>query len=251
MMWRLIIDQGDVYWNMALDEAMLLLREEDKIPNTLRLYVFDPSAVTFGYHQKVEDAVDEEYLVKRKIGFTRRITGGGSVYHDKLGEVTYSVVAAIDDISQEIRECYELICRGLVYAIEELGLEAEFKPVNDVLVSNKKVSGSAQARKKNALLQHGTLMYDTDLEELVRCLKAPKEKLDSHKVRSIRERVTTLSLELRRKVTRDEVMKAMIGGFRKALGIRDLKSSEYSPEELKLAQRLKQKYMSREWVYKR
>ena len=251
MAWRLIIDQGDVYWNMALDEAMLLLREENRIPNTLRLYVFDPSAVTLGYHQKVEDAVDEEYLVRRGVGFTRRITGGGSVYHDKLGEVTYSVVALIDDVSQDIEKSYELICRGLVYAIEELGLEAEFRPVNDVLVSNKKVSGSAQARKRNALLQHGTLMYDTSLEELARCLKAPKEKLDSHRVRSIRERVTTLSLELGRKVTRDEVMKAMIKGFGKALGIRDLKPSKHSPEELKLAQKLRWKYMSREWIYRR
>ena len=251
MAWRLIIDRGDLYWNMALDESMLLLREENKIPNTLRLYVFDPSAVTLGYHQKVEDAVDEEYLVRRGVGFTRRITGGGSVYHDKLGEVTYSVVAAIDDISQDIEKSYELICRGLVYAIEELGLEAEFRPVNDVLVSNKKVSGSAQARKRNALLQHGTLMYDTNLEELARCLKAPKEKLDSHKVRSIRERVTTLSLELGRKVTEDEVVKAMIRGFRKALGIRDLKPSEYSPKELELAQRLRRKYTSKEWIYKR
>ena len=251
MAWRLIIDRGDLYWNMALDEAMLLLREEHKIPNTLRLYVFDPSAVTLGYHQKVEDAVDEKYLVERGVKFTRRITGGGSVYHDKLGEVTYSVVAAIEDISQDIEKSYELICRGLVYAIEELGLEAEFRPVNDVLVSNKKVSGSAQARKRNALLQHGTLMYDTNLEELARCLRAPKEKLDSHKVRSIRERVTTLSLELERKVTRDEVVKAMIRGFGKALGIRDLKPSEYSPEELELAQRLRRKYTSKEWIYKR
>ncbi len=251
MKWRLIINSGDVYWNMALDEAMLLLREEDKILNTLRLYVFNPSAVTFGYHQRIKDAINEEYLTKRGIGFTRRITGGGSVYHDSLGEVTYSVVALIDDISWDIERSYELICEGLVYAIEELGLKAEFRPANDVLVNNKKVSGSAQARKRKALLQHGTLMYNADLEELARCLKAPREKLSSHGIKSIKERVTTLSIELGRALTRNEVMEAMIKGFRSVLGLEDLKPAGHTSAEEELAHQLKKKYMSREWIYKR
>ncbi|WFO76360.1 lipoate--protein ligase family protein [Desulfurococcaceae archaeon MEX13E-LK6-19] len=236
---------------MAIDETMLILRDENKIPNTLRLYVFNPSAVTFGYFQRINDAVNVEYLLENNIGFTRRITGGGSVYHDRFGEITYSIVAPIDEIARDIQESYRIICQGIVYAIKEFGLDAVFKPVNDVIVNNKKISGSAQARKKNALLQHGTLMYNTDLDILAKCLKAPKKKLESHGVKSIRERVTTLSIELGRRVTKNEVINAMIKGFKKALGINELKLSTYTPQEIELATRLKEKYMSKEWIYKR
>lgn len=251
MAWRLIIDSGDVYWNMAIDEAMLVLRDKGVIPNTLRLYVFSPSAVTIGYFQRVEDAVDTSFLEKHGIDFTRRITGGGSVYHDKYGEVTYSVVAGINDISRDIEESYRIICNGIVYAIEEFGLKPVFKPVNDVVVNNKKISGSAQARKKNALLQHGTLMYATNIDLLARCLKAPKQKLESHGVRSIRERVTTLSIELGRRVSRNEVIEALIKGFKKALGVNEFKLSTYTVDEINIASVLKKKYMSREWIYRR
>lgn len=249
--WRLIIDKGSVYWNMAVDEAMLLLRDKEAIPNTLRIYVFSPSAVTFGYFQKIRDAINIEFLKEKNIDFTRRITGGGSVYHDEHGEVTYSIVAAIDDIARDVQESYRIICRGIVYAVKAFGLNAEFMPVNDVVVNKKKISGSAQARKKNALLQHGTLMYNTNLDILAKSLKAPEEKLEAHGVKSIRERVTTLSIELGRRVERSEVIEALVNGFKKALGIEEFITGTYSRQELELASQLTTKYSSHEWIYRR
>jgi len=248
--WRLIIDEGNAYWNMAIDEAMLVLKDRGLIPNTLRLYVFRPSAVTIGYFQRVLESVDVEFVESRGIDYTRRITGGGSVYHDADGEVTYSVTALIDDISRNIMDSYRVICQGVVNAIRELGLEATFVPVNDVIINGKKVSGSAQSRRRNALLQHGTLMYNTDLVTLSRVLKAPKEKLLSHGVTSILERVTTISREVGRIVDKSEVINALIKGFSKALNI-ELIRGEYTSEELELANKLIEKYRSREWIYLR
>ncbi len=248
--WRLIIDEGDVYWNMAVDEAMLILREKNIIPNTLRLYVFKPSSVTIGRFQKLREAVNLEYLLENKISFTRRITGGGSVYHDEGGEITYSIVASIDSISRDIIESYRRICMGIIYAIKSFGLNPVFKPINDIVVNNKKISGSAQSRKKNALLQHGTLMYNTNLDILEKTLKAPKEKLVSHGVSRIRDRVTTLSIELGYIVSKREVVDALITGFSKALNI-EFYRDHYSEEEEKLASKLVKKYSSREWIYSR
>ncbi len=250
MVWRLVYSRGDVYWNMAMDEAMLLLRERNVIPNTLRLYVIEPSAVTIGYFQKVYDAVNMDYLLEKNIPFTRRITGGGSVYHDSSGEATYSIVANIDDISNDIMESYRIICMGLVYAIKDLGLNAEFKPINDVVVNGKKVSGSAQTRKKNTLLQHGTLMYNTDLDTLAKVLKAPREKLLAHRVGSIRERVTTLSIELGHRIYLKDVLERLVNGFSKALGV-EFTVSNHSTEELSLANMLYRKYIGSSWIYKR
>ncbi|MET1160115.1 MAG: biotin/lipoate A/B protein ligase family protein [Thermoprotei archaeon] len=249
--WRLVIDNGrSVYWNMAIDEALLLLRENSEIPNTLRLYYFKPSSITIGYFQRVVDAVNLEYVQKTGIPFTRRVTGGGSVYHDEKGEITYSVVASLEDFPSDIIERYRAICMGLVYAIEYLGLKAEFKPINDVVVNGKKVSGSAQTRKKHAFLQHGTLMYNTDLSIVAKALKAPREKLRDHGVKSIRERVTTLSIELKHSIGRDEVLEALIRGFEKALNTH-FYIEELSRKELELAEKLVDKYSSRGWIYRR
>jgi len=248
--WRLLIDVGDGYWNMAIDEAMLLLKNEGVIPNTIRLYVMRPSAVTIGYFQKLREAVNLEYVIANGIPVIRRITGGGSVYHDEFGEVTYCVVSDISEFPGDIEDSYRKICSALVSAIEKLGLKAEFKPVNDVLVNGKKVSGSAQARKDKALMQHGTLMYDTDIQMLARVLKAPKEKLKAHRVESIFERVTTLSRELGRKVRREEVIDALVKSFEKEFDIKLIRSN-YFKEERRLARKLVEKYRSKEWLYKR
>lgn len=249
-MWRLIIDEGNAYWNMAVDEALLTLKDGGLIPNTLRLYVFNPSAVTVGYFQRIDDSVNLEFLRANNIDLTRRITGGGSVYHDANGEITYSVTASISDISHNISESYRIICNGIIYALSEFGLKAEFAPINDVLINNKKVSGSAQSRRKNALLQHGTLMYRTNLNMLGNSLKAPKEKLITHKVTSIFERVTTISRELGREVSKEEVINALIKGFSKALNT-DFIKGQLSDREVGLAGELVSKYKSERWVFQR
>jgi len=248
--WRLIVNEGELYWCMALDEAMLQLREQDKIPNTLRLYRILPSGVTIGYFQRVKDSVNLDYIREHEIPLTRRITGGGSVYHDGSGEVTYSVVADISDVGEDVLESYQRICRGIVYALRIFGVRAEFKPINDVVVDGKKISGSAQTRKKKALLQHGTFMYATDLDKLSQCLRAPREKLESHGVSSIRDRVTTLSEIIGRRPGLSEVLEALKKGFSQALGV-ELKPSRLTKEELLLAEKLIAKYKDEEWVFRK
>ena len=248
--WRLLVGEGDAYWNMALDEALLELRREGRSPDTLRLYVFKPSAVTIGYFQKIGEAVDLEYAERAGIPVVRRATGGGSVYHDERGEITYSIATTVDKVPRAIVESYRHICRGLVYALEELGLEAEFVPVNDVVVRGRKISGSAQLRRGRGVLQHGTLMYATDLEILARVLRVPREKLAARGISSIYERVTTASRELGRRVTREEVVEALKKGFERALGVR-LVPGSLTGEELELARELVEKYRSREWNFRR
>ncbi len=249
--WRLIVDKGhDPYWNMAFDEAMLLLRERDKIPNTVRLYYFSPSSITIGYFQRIRDVVNLDFAEEKGIPYTRRITGGGAVYHDENGEITYSVVALLEDFPSDVIERYRYICSALMKALEKLGLNPVFKPVNDILVNNKKISGSAQTWRRKAFLQHGTLMYATDLDVLANSLKPPREKLESHGVKSIRERVTTVTIELGRRVDRGEVVEALIYGFRKVFQV-DLEPSKPTREEIELTYRLREKYLSHEWIFRK
>ncbi|MEM0380651.1 MAG: biotin/lipoate A/B protein ligase family protein [Desulfurococcaceae archaeon] len=249
--WRLIIDgEHDPYWNMAFDETLLYLREQSYIPNTLRLYVFKPGSVTIGYFQRISEAVDLDYANRNGILYTRRITGGGAVYHDPNGELTYSVVASLSDFPSDVIERYRAVCYGLIYALEYFGLKSEFKPVNDIVVNNKKISGSAQTWRKYAFLQHGTFMYNTDINTLANVLKPLREKLISHGIDSIKERVTTLSMILKKSIDGKEVLETLIRGFEKAFKT-SFTITQPSSFEIELARKLVDKYRSREWIFKK
>ncbi len=243
--WRLVFLDGDGPLNMGLDEAILNSVSRGESPPTLRLYAFKPSAVTIGRFQRVRESVDLDAARRLGVPVVRRITGGGSVYHDELGEVTYSVVAPVRLFPGSILDSYRVICSGLVKALDILGLRAQFVPVNDVVVNGKKISGSAQVRRAGALLQHGTLMYATDLDTLASLLRAPREKLESHGVSSIRERVTTVSIELGRGISREEVQEAMLRGFEEALGA-EFQRGEPTDRELAEAERLARERYGRE-----
>ena len=235
---------------MAIDEALLFLRALDRSPDTLRLYIFKPSAITIGYFQSVSDSVNMEYVKENKIPIIRRISGGGSVYHDSKGEVTYSIIVKEDEVPPDYPDAFKFLAMGVIEAARYLGADAYFKPLNDGVINGKKFSGSAQARRLGALLQHGTLMYGTDISILAKCLKAPGIKLRSKSVGSIMERVTTLSSTIGRRLSVDEVIKAMVKGFEKSLNA-DIFEGTYSKEELALADSLRWKYLSKEWTYLR
>ncbi|MEM0505671.1 MAG: biotin/lipoate A/B protein ligase family protein [Thermosphaera sp.] len=248
---RTILDlEGrDAYWQMAIDEALLNLRLSGAIPDTLRIYRFKPSAVTIGYFQAVRDSVNLDYLNAQGIHYTRRITGGGAVYHDSEGELTYSVVMKITGDLRDVMESYRILCSGLVRALRYLGVEAEFAPINDIVVKGRKISGSAQTRRKDTLLQHGTLMYATNVDVLEKALIVPSSKLETKGVRSIRDRVITLR-EAIGEVDVSELAAALVKGFSEALG-RQAYVSGYGEQELEAASKLREKYLDPKWIFRR
>jgi lipoate-protein ligase A len=175
--WRLILDpprRGPV--NMAIDLALLRSLSLRACRPTLRLYSWAPPALTIGYFQRIEEEVREEECRREGVTVIRRVTGGGAVLHEH--EITYSVFIPLSHRAAppSIRESYELLCLPIVDTLRGLGLDAEFKPVNDVLVHGAKVSGSAQTRREGVLLQHGTLLVDVDAERMFRLLNVTKEK---------------------------------------------------------------------------
>lgn len=243
MRWRLLLESGDASFNMAVDEALMRFGTP-----TIRFYKFKPSAVTIGYFQRVSSAVNLEEARRLGVKVVRRITGGGSVYHDENGELTYSIIAPEELFPKGLAESMRYICEGVVRTVRALGLEARISGINDVTIGAKKVSGSAQAREHGVLLQHGTLMYATDLEKLASVLSAPREKLEDKGVTSILERVTTLSRELGRNLSFEEVLNAAMEGF-SFLG--EFQDGELSEEEWNLVDMLVEKYSSDEWNLRR
>ena len=235
-------------YNMALDEAILRL---NKGP-VFRTYSWEPSAVSIGYFQSIKEEVDLEAAERMGVDVVRRITGGGAVFHDRNGEVTYSIVLPPGHPAgrRNAAESYEVLCGGIVKALEILGLEAEFAGINDVVVNGKKISGSAQTRKKWGILQHGTLLYDLRPEVMFSLLRVPNEKIRDKMISNIYERVTSMR-HLGLDVSRKDVEDALVNGFSEVLD-EDVEDSEPTDEELELAEKLmRERYGNREWNFRR
>lgn len=251
--WRLLLT-GDktAFDNMALDEAVLRHVVDDQSPPTLRFYGWEPSAVSIGYFQGIEQEVDLEACRARDIDVIRRLTGGGAVFHDHTGEITYSLAIKADypGIPAKVVESYGLLCGGLVAGLQRLGIDAEFKPINDILVHEKKISGNAQTRRFGGILQHGTLLCDVNPRLMFSLLKVPTEKIRDKLIQGVEERVTSIRRELG-EVDKAAVTDALIAGFADVLDIR-LIPGELSAAELALAERIKgERYANPTWNHQR
>ncbi len=145
-------------------------------PRTVRVYTWEPSTLSLGYRQTPE-SVDWEYCEANDVTVTRRPTGGGGIYHDAVGDISYSIVAPESELPGDLMECYELLCTPVLAAFDQMGVDAAFaddahpeihkptcylrkvNPAHDILAGGQKISGNAQYRQRDAVIQHGSLSY--------------------------------------------------------------------------------------------
>lgn len=146
-----------------------------------------PPTVIFGRNQDIETEVNLEYCREKGILFFRRKSGGGCVYSD-YGNVMISYIVPETGVESVFREYLD----KLVGALAEMGMPAVSSSHNDVMVGDRKVSGNAFFVHPDASIVHGTLLYDADFEELSRAITPTREKLESHGVKSVRQRVANL-----------------------------------------------------------
>ncbi len=242
---RVIYDEKHrAYWNMAFDESLLV--HLDKIGPTLRLYGWNPPAVSIGYFQSMEEEVNVEKAKNLGVDLVRRITGGGAVYHKY--EITYSIT--LPQFKGRILDSYMVIDEGIMKALKKLGLEPKHHGINDVIVNGKKISGNAQTRKYGGLLQHGTLLINVNVDEMFEILKVPEEKYRDKVIDSVKHRVTSLHHE-GIDVDFDDLKNLLAEGFSEALGAK-LYEDTIPKEIYDYAHNLEvNKYATREWNFKR
>ncbi|MEM3699458.1 MAG: biotin/lipoate A/B protein ligase family protein [Candidatus Bathyarchaeia archaeon] len=254
--WRLLkMETHNAYTNMAIDEAILTARIRNLVPNTIRFYRWKPSAVSIGKFQKIQNEVNLENCRKHGVDVVRRITGGGAVYHDAEGEITYSVVVDKRDLkAEEITEVYQKIYAGIVEALKILGVKADFnqgdvKACPNLTVNGKKISGSAQSHKEGIVLQHGTLLVDVDFKKMFTFLRVPWAKTCTEIVTIAKNKITSIKEVLQERVSVEEVTNSLREGFQKALNIQ-LVDEQLTLYEMEYAQSLsKEKYASEEWNF--
>ena len=244
--WR-FIDFGlvDIRDMMAMDEAILKADEG----NTFFFWT-PKKSIILGYFQKAE--VELNLSRCRDYVITRRISGGGIAFSDdRCRQINYGVVGTIDNdlFPLDIIESYKQVCGVLIDTLIHYGMNAAFRPINDVTVDNKKISGNAQTRWEGKLLQNGTLLLDFDIEEMLRISNIPKEKFLDKKIASIREGLTWLDRELGVQRDMEEVKNVMKEKFEERFNVK-LISGSLRRSEIELASSLLPKYYSSEWTYR-
>jgi lipoate-protein ligase A len=210
--WRILrYETHPAKTNMAIDEAIAEMIAYNEASPTIRLYGWNPSAVSIGCFQNLEDEVDVQRCGELGIDIVRRRTGGGAVYHDKDGEITYSVICPEGMMDKDINAAYRQICGFIVKGLKMVGITAEFRPINDITVNGKKISGSAQTRRSGMFTQHGTVLYSIDPEVMFSVLKVDRERATSKGTSDLTELVTSISRES--KATKNEVLAALVYAF--------------------------------------
>jgi lipoate-protein ligase A len=252
--------------NMAIDEALLVIAKEKKLPPALRVYKFVPPTLSIGYFQSMEREVDLKRCKEKGYGIVRRPTGGRAVLHDK--ELTYSVTVAYPHriLEMNLLDSFHYICKGIIRAISVLGGEAYFSSredneisspscfaaptFSDIIMHGKKVVGSAQMRNNFGLLQHGSILYHVDVDDIFDCFNMDakkKEKLSA----LAKKKISSLSDEIGKEITFEMVKEALKIGMSEALG-EELVETDLSEEEVKMANKLyREKYSTKQWNFKR
>ena len=177
-------ESNNPYYNLAMEEYLFNL---DNKEDYLLLWINEPTIVV-GKHQNTIEEINADYVRKKHINVVRRITGGGAVYHD-LGNLNYSLI-----IKNDYKGDYDFgkFTLPIVKALDKLGVKAEQSGRNDITIDGKKFSGNAQFISRGRLLHHGTLLFDSHMEELVNSLKVSEDKIASKGIKSVRSRVANI-----------------------------------------------------------
>lgn len=266
--WRVIKSPpASAEFNMALDEALLYSSSQKLSPPTLRLYSWQPPAISIGYAQKFAD-VDREALSHNNWGIVRRPTGGKAILH--IDELTYSITAPLDEpmMAGSLLDSYRRISAALQRSLELLGVATAadqqypnlsgqkstdavcFKtPSNfEITWNGKKLIGSAQARKAGGVLQHGSIPLFGDLSRITKGLNYASQKDRELAAQQTRERAVSLEEAAGHPITWELAAEAMITGFTSQCNIQ-LMPDEPTQNELAEAKNLVQtKYNSSSWT---
>ena len=234
---------------MALDEVVLTARSRGVVPNTLRFLQFSPACTLVGYHQAVEQEIRLSYCHEHSIETNRRLTGGGGLFWGE-SELGWEIIASQDNprFPRRVEALYELVCQGAIRGLEKLGVQAAFRPKNDIEVEGRKISGTGGTSLDGSFLFQGTLLVDFDVDTMLRALRIPTEKLKDKEIASVRERVTCLAWELDAVPPLVRIKAALAEGFAEALGVR-FEPGPLTPFEEELLARRLPYFQSDEWVY--
>ncbi len=216
-----LIDTGirDGRAQIAFDQALIDLHKAGAIPDTVRFLQFPPT-VLVGRHQALSQEIRADKAKAEGIGIGRRITGGGALYLDE-GQFGWELVFHRDTLGiTSLGELARDICEAAAAGLSRLGIDARYRPRNDIEVGGRKISGTGGFFDGDTLFYQGTVLADMDAGKMVSLLNIPDAKLAAHAAASAAQRVVTLrELFNGKPPAMAEVKAALLEGFRDRLGL--------------------------------
>ncbi|WP_121667663.1 lipoate--protein ligase [Mesonia aquimarina] len=229
------------YLNLALEEY--ILRNFDNAADYLLFYVNEPSII-IGRNQNTLEEINHEYVEEKNIHVVRRISGGGAVYHD-FGNLNFSFVT---DYDVKSLNNFKKFTEPVIKVLNRMGVPAELKGRNDIVADGRKISGNAQFSSVKRMFSHGTLLLDSDLDEVTRALNVKMSKIQSKGHKSVRSRVANINEFLEKKLKVEEFRKKILTGLYQDR--EDFETYKLSPEDWEGVHKLKQeKYDQWDWNY--
>ena len=263
--WR-FIDSGPcaAAYNMALDEAIAVAVRRNAAPPTLRIYNWTAPSVSIGCFQRIAD-IDTEYCSENNIPIVRRMTGGRAIFHGNDITYSFSVKTLSGLFSRGLLDSYKKISTVLSLALTRIGLSPESKfmretkrssssslrnpfcfqaiSFGEIAINGRKIVGSAQKRWTDGLLQQSSIPFVVDSDEVTRIFKL-------NSLQEIKDSTAGLK-EISPEIEYDTFKDSVKISFEETFCIKFVSSSP-SHEEISLARKLEvQKYLSREWTFRR
>ncbi|GAB6710016.1 lipoate--protein ligase [Streptococcus uberis] len=228
-------------YNIALEAyAFRELLSEDEI---FILWINEP-AIIIGKHQNTIQEINKEYIDAHGIHVARRLSGGGTVYHD-LNNLNYTIIS---NKSEEGAFDFKTFSQPVIETLADLGVKAEFTGRNDLEIKGKKFCGNAQAYYKGRMMHHGCLLFDVDMTVLGDALKVSKDKIESKGIKSVRARVTNIIDELPEKITVNEFSDKILAKMKETYP--DMTEYVLSEDELaKIQKSADEQFGNWDWVY--
>ncbi|WP_085992775.1 lipoate--protein ligase [Oceanobacillus senegalensis] len=229
--------------NLAIEEYIL---ENFGETDTFLLFYINKPSIIIGRNQNTIEEINTDYVDEKGIKVVRRLSGGGAVYHDEQN-LNFSFITKDDG---ESFQNFAKFLKPIVKVLNDLGVPAEVQGRNDMAVEGRKISGNAMFSTKGRMFSHGTLMLDSQLEEVTNALKVKKEKIESKGIKSIRSRVANISEFLDEKITMQEFKEAILKSIFEVDDVKDVPEYELTEEDWQNIHEISiNRYQKWEWNY--
>lgn len=245
--WR-VIDSGirRAAEHFALNRALLEARRQGG-QSTLRFLQFAPSAL-LGYHQSAAQELRLDTCAELGIDIQRRISGGGAIFMDETQFGWELYLDRADLGTRDMSAIARRICEAAARAVRGFGIDARFRPRNDIEVGGRKISGTGGVFDGDALLYQGTLLVEFDVEKMLRILRIPAEKLSDKAIGEASDRVASLSGLLGFAPPLDEVKARLQQSFAAEFGV-TFQPGMPGDSELELYEAALREIDSPEWIH--
>ncbi|MBA2174541.1 lipoate--protein ligase [Halobacillus locisalis] len=230
--------------NLAIEEYAL--KNLDINETYLLFYINEPSII-IGKNQNTVEEINTNYVEENNIQVVRRLSGGGAVYHD-LGNLNFSFITKDDgDSFHDFAKFTEPVTE----ALKKLGVNAELSGRNDIVAEDgRKISGNAQFSTKGRMFSHGTLMLDSEIENVVSALNVKTEKIKSKGIKSIRSRVANISEFLNEEVSMEEFKDLILRYIFDVEDVKDVPQYKLTKEDWENIYKLaEERYKNWDWNY--